>query len=191
MLLDEHEMAAESHIRQLPDRVIVGRVRRPHGVRGEVVVTELTDIAGRFDEGSQLVARMSSGESLSVVVASARPHGDVSLVRFEGCEDRDAAERFRAAMLEVERSAVPPSPEGAFYYYELVGCRCFDRRSGELGEVVGLIEDGGGLLLELQSSRGRVLIPFVKAYVASIDIERGLIELDLPSDLVETCTSTS
>lgn len=184
-------MSAETKSRQLPERVLVGRIRKPHGVRGEIAVESLSDVADRLAPGSALVARLSDGRSLAVSVASSRGHGDVRLVRFEGYTDRDAVEELRSALLEVERQRVPPPPEGAFYYYELIGCRCIDRDAGEVGEVIGLVEDGGGVLLELEAPAGRVLIPFVKAYLAAVDVEAGLIELDLPADLVETCTSTS
>ena len=174
-----------------PDGVVVGRVRKAHGVRGEVAVEVFSDVAERFDVGGRLVARLRGGEARTVIVASARPHAQLQLLRFEGCEDRGAAEQLRSATLEVDRSQVPPSASGAFYYYELIGCRCVDRRSGALGRVIDVIEDGGGLLLELESVRGRLLVPFVQIYLVSVDIGLGVIELDLPENLVEMCTSTS
>ena len=184
-------MSGETHSRQLPERVMVGRIRKPHGVGGAVSVETMSDVEDRFAPGAGLWARLADGRQRSLVVASARPHGEALLLRFEGCDDRDAAEALRAAVLEIERRAVPPPPRDSFYYYELIGCRCRDGRAGELGEVAGVIEDGGGLLLELEAPAGRVLVPFVKAYLAAVDVERGVIELDLPEGLVETCTSTS
>ena len=184
-------MSAATKTRQLPERVLVGRVRKPHGVRGEVSVEPLSDVAERFAPGSELSALLPDGSRLALAVATARPHGDVRLVRFEGYEGRDAAEELRGAALEVDRALVPPRPDGSFYYWELVGCRCVDRRAGELGEVVTLVEDGGGVLLEIHGPAGRVLIPFVRAYLVRVDVESGVIETDLPPGLVETCTSTS
>jgi len=184
-------VSGEDNNRQSPERIVVGRVRKPHGVRGEVAVEVFSDVVERFEVGGRLVARMLGGEVRTVIVASTRPHAQLRLLRFEGCEDRAAAELMRAAILEVDCSHVPPAAPGAFYYYELVGCRCVDRRSGVLGRVMDVIEDGGGLLLELESPRGRLLIPFVQDYLVSVDIGHGVIELDLPENLVETCTSTS
>ena len=122
---------------------------------------------------------------------SSRPRKEGLIVRFEGIDDRDQAEELRGISLEVDRSEVPPAPPGSFYYYELVDCECVDRRAGSLGRVIDVIEDGGGVLLEVQSDRGTLLIPFVLAYLESTDVERGLLELDLPEGLIETCTSTS
>jgi ribosomal 30S subunit maturation factor RimM len=72
-----------------------------------------------------------------------------------------------------------------------VGCRCVDRTAGELGRVVEVIEDGGGVLLEIQAAEGRLLLPFVEAYLVRLDIAGGLIETDVPGELIETCVSTS
>jgi 16S rRNA processing protein RimM len=167
-------------------------VRKAHGVRGEVAVAPETDVPDRFAPGGRMVARLRSGEVRTLEVASSRRHGDGWLVRFAGYADRDAAELLRSAVLEVDRSEVPPPPDGSYYYYELSDCLCVDRGAGELGRVTDLVEDGGGLLLELATpGGGRLLVPFVDAYLVSVDVAVGRIELDLPPGLVETCTSTS
>jgi 16S rRNA processing protein RimM len=184
-------MSTDHDARPLPDRVEVGRVGKPHGVRGEVSVVPESDVEGRFAAGRRLTARCSSGATRLLEIASSRRHGELWLLRFAGCEDRDAAEALRGAVLEIERSQVPPPPEGSYYYYELIDCRCADRTVGELGRVTGILEDGGGLLLELAAASGTLLVPFVEAYLVSVDVAAGRIELDLPPGLVEACTSTS
>jgi 16S rRNA processing protein RimM len=124
-------------------------------------------------------------------VAASRPHRGGLLVRFAGIDDRDAAERLRGAGLAVERERVPAAPPGAYYHFELVGCRCRDRREGDLGEVVDLVEDGGGLLLVVDDGRRRVPVPFVGRFIRKVDVAAGQIEVELPPGLVETCASGS
>lgn len=177
--------------RELPERVTVGRVLRPHGIRGEVVVEVLTDVPGRFDPGSELLAaREEGGPARTVTVASHQPHKTGARLRFQGVEDRDQAEEMRNLWLEVERSRVPAAPPGTYYHYELLGCRCFDGDQ-DLGEVVDLIEDGGGLLLMVSDGESRVPIPFVESFLRKVDVAAGRIELDLPPGLVEACASRS
>lgn len=175
----------------LPDSVLIGHVRKPHGVTGELAVEVLTDVAGRFERGQPIDVVCEGAPRTRRSVASVRRHREVLLVRLEGIEDRDAAERLRGARLEVPRSATPEAPEGTFYYYELVGCQCSDRSLGELGTVVEVVEDGGGLLLDVSGSDSRLLIPFVREYLERVDVEDGRIELDLPPGLVEICESRS
>ena len=175
----------------LPDRVLVGRVRRPHGVQGELLVEVLSDVPGRLAPGSELWLSPAEGAGRQVTVAARRPHPRGALIRLDGLDDRDAAEGLRGAALEIDRRAVTPAPDGSYYYFELAGCVCRDADRGELGRVSEVIEDGGGLLLGVRGGGRVLLVPFVESYIRSIDVRRGAIELDLPPGLVETCESTS
>lgn len=183
-------MSAEES-RALPALVRVGRIRKPHGVRGEVAVEVSSDTPDRLAPGSALVVTTPEAGERRLVVASSRPHKDVMLVRFEGIEGRDRVEELRDRWLEVERERVPPAPAGAYYFYELQGCVCRTVEGVELGRVSEVVEDGGGILLELEAAGKRLLVPFVRAYVRSVDVAAGQIELDLPPGMIETCTSTS
>ncbi len=175
----------------LPDRVLVARIRRPHGVQGELLLEVLSEVPGRLAPGSELWLVPADGAARRVRVAGERAHPRGALVRLEGIEDRDAAASLRGAVLEVERLSVQPPPAGSFYYFELAGCRCHDRRHGDLGRVSDVLEDGGGLLLELSAGDRRLLVPFVEEYVTAVDVAGRRIELELPAGLVETCGSAS
>jgi 16S rRNA processing protein RimM len=174
-----------------PDAVLVGRVRRAHGVRGEVVVEALSDVAGRFTAGARFLVTPVGGARRALRAEGVRSHNEGLLVRFEGVATRDEADRLRGADLEVPSGDSPRPPAGAFYYFELVGCRCRDQRHGELGRVAEVVEDGGGLLLEIESPGRRLLVPFVRAFLKSVDVSAGEIELELPEGLIEACESTS
>lgn len=174
--------------RALPETVVVGEVGRPHGVRGEVAVAVLSDRPQRLAPGSEVTAVIPGGRR-SLTVATSRPHKGGLLIRFEGVEAREEAEELRDASLEVPRSSVPPAPEGSYYHFELLGCRCFDRAAGDLGEVVDLAEDGGGLMLVVRGEAGEVPVPFVRRFVHRVDVAAGRIELELPEGLVEICAS--
>ena len=133
----------------------------------------------------------ADGEARTVTVAANRAHARGALLLFEGYEDRDAVETLRGAGLEAERRTVQPAPEGSYYYFELAGCSCLDRRHGDLGRVSEVIEDGGGLLLEVRDGQRELLVPFVQEYVTAVDVAGRRIELQLPNGLLETCTSAS
>lgn len=173
-------------VRTPAERVEVGRILRPHGIRGEVVVEPFSEIEKRFEAGAELLLA-----SRSVTIAEVRPHRGALLVRFEGVADRTAADALRGGVLEVPREAVPEAPEGTWYYFELVGCRCLDRREGDLGEVADVVEDGGGLLLDVRKESRRLLVPFVRELVLEVDPGERRIEVDLPEGLIEACTSRS
>ncbi len=176
------------------EMVAVGAVLRAHGLRGEVLVEADSENPDRFRTGAELFAEVD-GRARRLKVASNRPHRDRLLIRFVDVMDRDEAETLRGAVLEVPAAEAPPVEDGVFYYFQLVGCRVVDRRLGELGEVTDVVEDGGGVLLEVSgaagSGGGSVLVPFANALLPKIDVGEGLITSDLPEGLVETCGSTS
>ena len=187
----------------LPETVAVGRILRPHGLRGEVAVEVLTDAPRRLDPGSSLLLVREGEPPVPVLVAARRAAGGPAkaapphrarrafeLLRLAGIEDREGAEALRGGWLEIERSRVPPAPPGTYYRYELVGCRCASGGE-ELGEVVEVVEDGGGLLLLVSDGRREVPVPFVARFLRAVDVEHARIELDLPPGLIEACASRS
>lgn len=180
----------ETYRDDLPDRVAVGRVLRPHGLKGEVVVEVLSDVPGRLDPGSRLLASRGGGPVRALVVKASQPHKTGARVLFEGAEGRDGAEALRGLDLEVERAAVPPAPPGTYYHYELLGCRCRDG-GRDLGTVVDLVEDGGGLLLIVSDGERQVPVPFVERFLRAVDVAGGTIDVDLPPGLLDTCASRS
>ncbi len=175
----------------LPDFITIGRVRKPHGVRGEVTIGVLSDVSERFVAGSVVDIVLPDGQRRSARISAVRGRKGEAIVHFAGLETRDQAEELRAAVLEVDRSRVPDAPPGTFYFFELIGCECTDRRAGELGQVARVLDDGGGLLLEIEAGARSLLVPFVEAYIQDVDIANRRIELDLPEGLIETCTSGS
>ena len=148
----------------------------------------LSDIPGRLAPKAEVQAFSPNGGKVGTLrVRSRRPFKDAHLVRFESVEDRDAAEALRGVTLEIDRSLVPPAAEGSYYIFELVGCRCFDRTEGELGEIVRLSEDGGGHLLWVHDGKQELPIPLVNDFLVEVNTAAGRIDLDLPPGLVEIC----
>lgn len=173
------------------ETVLVGVLSRPHGIRGELRVEVHSDNPARFEPGSELLLVPTRGPRRPVRVRRFRRVRSGGLIALEGCETRDEAAELQGARLEVERSRVPAAPAGFYYEYELVGCRCFEAVHGELGEVVDLVEDGGGHLLQIRRGTSELLVPFVEAFLERVDVESGRIDLRLPPGLVEICASGS
>jgi len=175
----------------LPERVLIGRISRPHGVRGEVVVEPETDRPERFAEGSSFELTSAAG-ARRLTVSHARQGRHGWIVRFAEVTDRDAASALRGERLEVPRSVVPPAPTGSYYVFELIGATAVDRTAGALGTVVDAIESPAGWLLEVEDGSGRrVTLPFVERFLLGVDRETRRIDWDLPEGLIEACASTS
>ena len=177
----------------LPERIEVGRVVRPHGVRGEVVVESFSDVPERFAAGARLEIVGARGERRSLTVRSAGPpKSDHLVVAFESIETRDGAESLRGARIDVERREVPKAREGEYWIFDLVGCRAHDEREGELGVVTDVVDAGAGPLLVVELADGRkVPLPFVEKFLIRVDPAQRRIEWRLPEGLIEACASRS
>lgn len=168
------------------DLVVVGRLARPHGLRGEMSVEVLTDFPERFVPGLVLVASdASGGRRRELVVVSVRANGDRLLLSFEGVPSRTAAEELRGLDLAVAKGSEVPRPAGFVYHFDVEGCRALDREGRELGVVTGLAEVGGRSLLELRTPAGLRDVPFVEPIVVSVDAEKRLVVLDPPPGLLD------
>jgi 16S rRNA processing protein RimM len=166
--------------------VVVGRIGKPHGLRGEVTVEVRTDEPERrFAVGTTLRAeppRGSASGRTTVEVVSARWHQATLLVRFAELADRTAAEGARGTMLlaDVPADQTPDDPD-EFYDHQLVGLRVEDLDGAAIGEVTGVVH-GAQDLLEVRASDGRpTLVPFVAALVPEVDVAAGrLVVADRP-----------
>jgi 16S rRNA processing protein RimM len=149
--------------------IAVGRVARPHGVRGEVAVDLLTEVPERFEPGSTLQTEHGS----PLTVESARPHQGRLLVVFEGVADRTGADALRGVYLFVHEDDLPVLPDGRFWPHQLEGCEVVDedgRAVGRLAEVLAGPESGNDVWA-VDGEGGRVLIPAVRDAVVSVDID--------------------
>jgi 16S rRNA processing protein RimM len=159
--------------------VVVGRVGRPHGIRGEVTVEVRTDEPGRrFADRAVLRAeppRGSASPLRALSVAGSRWHRSTLLVRFEELPDRDTAESARGILLfaTVDVADSPEDPD-EFYAHQLVGLAAYDEQGTHLGEVSALVRGGAQDLLTVRALDGReALVPFVKALVPEVDLAGG------------------
>lgn len=166
--------------------VLVGRIGKAHGIRGDVTVDVRTDEPDRrFAPGSVLrveAPRGSSSTLRTLTVERARWHSSRLLVVFEEVPDRTAAESVRGLLLhaEVPADESPEDPD-EYYDHQLIGLAAYDVDGRRLGEVTSL-QHGAQDLLTIRTPEGRdTLVPFVKALVPEVDVRGGrLVVADRP-----------
>lgn len=153
-----------------PRRLEIGRIGRAHGLRGEVGVKLTTGRTERLDPGAVLYA-----DGRALVVATSRLHSGRWLVRFDGVDNRDAAEALRGALLTAEAM---PTGDDELWVHELIGATVRDPAGAELGRVVAVEPNPASDLLVLS---GEVLVP-MRFVVEHGD---GFIVVDPPAGLLE------
>ncbi len=159
--------------------VVVGRIGKPHGIRGEVTLDVRTDSPDqRFAPGSVLRAQPPKGSAStlrSLTVAKSRWHQNVLLVGFAEIADRTAAEAARGIVLHALLGAdeTPEDPE-EYYDHQLVGLTAHDLTGAVIGEVSAVVHGSAQDLLTVRTPDGRdALVPFVAALVPEVDVPGG------------------
>jgi 16S rRNA processing protein RimM len=167
-------------------QLVVGRIGRAHGVKGEVAVEVRTDDPDRrFAAGSSL--RTDPVERGPLTVVRSRPHSGRLLVLFQGVADRDAAESLRGTLLTVDSADSQPLDDpDEFYDHELMGLAVVTLDGSPVGEVTDVLHPPGpDLLVVGREDGGEVLVPFVRDIVPTIDVPAGRLVLDPPPGLLD------
>jgi 16S rRNA processing protein RimM len=165
-------------------QVTVGRIGRPHGIRGAVVVGVRTDEPElRFAVGSRLDT--DRPEPGSLTVAATRWHSGELLVRFEGYRDRTAAEELRGISLSIDSGTLAPTGDpDVFHDHELIGLTVRTADGTEIGVVEDVLHPAQDVL-SIRAASGEILVPFVKAIVTEVDVANGVLVIDPPPGLLD------
>lgn len=167
-------------------RVVVGRIGRPHGIRGEVTVETRTDEPdSRFAAGSQLFVENTNDV---LTVSAMHWHSGRLLVSFEGVHDRNQAEELRDTVVEIDRDPYDlPEEPGEFFDSQLVGCAVFDASGSALGQVSDVVHLPGQDLLSITSAMGvEFMVPFIEQFVPEVDIAAARIVITPPPGLLDS-----
>jgi len=165
--------------------VAVGRIVRPHGNRGQVVVASETDYPEeRFRSGGVLFASVE-GQTVAKRITTSREHDGRWVVGFEGCESIDDAEALRGVELRIPAGDVRALEPGTYYLHDLVGCQVETVGGAAVG-VVSRVEAGAGTpLLVVDRDGVEVFVPFADEICRVVDVASRRIVVDPPEGLLE------
>ena len=181
-----------------PALVTIGRIVRPHGIRGEVVVGPIGDAAGLFDAGCELVLRGTRSRRLHegvvpsrkiVEVIRSRRHRGRWILYLKSTDNRNDAELLRDAELAVPEDQLPALGDDEFYVDDLVGWTLVNAAGVELGRIVDVLEGRAQDVLEVETAAGRVLVPMILDWLIEADSEDRQLALELPPGLLEVTLS--
>ena len=156
--------------------VAVGRVLGPFGLKGELKVQALTDNADRFKAKAKLWAGQQP-----VSIAKAREAQGHLYLTFKGFPDRESADKFRHALLQIPESELPPLPEGEFYRFQLIGLTVVTRDGALLGTLDEIIETGANDVYRVHPAEGGdLLLPALADVIVSTDLAAKRMVVDPP-----------
>jgi 16S rRNA processing protein RimM len=167
-----------------PEYAIVGLIRKAQGIRGEVVIEPLTDKPDVvFATGSRVFAGTSDGdlaivrdvkgdaETPTLTVSGSKPFKKGLIVQFEELQDRDSADLWRGRYLLAPFSELPPLQEDEVYLHDLIGMTVVGMTGERLGAVTTFYELPQGIMLDVETARGSVMIPYRPEIVVRTDIQ--------------------
>lgn len=174
-----------------PEYAIVGLIRKAQGIRGEVVVEPLTnkpDVV--FASGNRVFAGTSTGDLAvahgvrgeegihTLTVAGTKPFKKGLIVQFEELADRDSAELWRGRYLLAPFSELPPLEGDEVYLHDLIGMKVVSAQDEEIGAVTTFYELPQGIMLDIATPRGSVIIPYRPEVIVRTDVEARTIIID-------------
>ena len=169
----------------MSDRIALGAIRKPHGVRGEASVEPWTEFE-RFTEMRD-VTLVSPDESHTkeATIEAARAHGGRALLKFTGIETPEDVGQYRDWTIEIPESQARKLEPDEYFLHDLIGLVLVDSTGAEVGCVIDAYEGGSGVLLEVERGSHKFDVPFAADICKTIDIARKRIVVDLPEGLDE------
>lgn len=163
-------------------RILIGEISTVHGIKGLVKVRSFVDDVTLFHTDA-LFTDEKSDKKIAIKLKNAMK--DHWLAEVNGITDRNAAELLRGTQLYIDRDAMPETDDGEFYYEDLKGIKIVDKDGKAIGEVLSVENFGASDLLDIRPALGgqSFYLPFTDDTVLEIDIEGGVITVEIPEGL--------
>lgn len=165
-----------------PDYMLIGRVLRPHGIRGEIRAEVLTDMPSYF-ETEMLYLGKNVRQLEGYQAKGVRFHKEKALLTLAGVDDRNGAEGLRGQLVYISREDEFALEDGEFYLHQLVGMRVVTDEGEELGAVRETIQTGANDVLVVRGEGGELLIPDIEGVVLAVNGETAVITVHLVEGL--------
>lgn len=171
-------------VKESASPVVVARIVKPHGIRGEVVLDSFSDVKGRLEETGTFLLMNHGTVIRKLIVESHRFFAGRHVLQFAGVPDRTEAEKLRGMDLAVPGDEIGTLPPDQYFIHDLVGMAVRLRDGREVGTVTNVIRTGGVDLLEV-GEYGKILIPFVESICVDVNPQLRQITVDPPEGLLQ------
>ncbi|HVN53886.1 MAG TPA: ribosome maturation factor RimM [Anaerolineaceae bacterium] len=172
---DRQELDAGSPRQGEPVFLVVGRLRRPHGVKGEIILELITDFPQRLRKGITIYV---GDDHLPLEIASRRVHPPCLLLSFREYPDRDSVGELRNELVYVRADQLPSLPEGEYYHHQLIGLEAVTEDETALGVLEEILETGAADVYLVRTPEGKeLLFPALEEVIRGIDLEKKQITI--------------
>jgi len=169
--------------RQGEDFILIGKVLKPHGIKGDLRVRYFNPDPLFLLNYSRLYLKdQRRGIFRPFEVKDVQVRERDIILHLKGIEDRDAAERWSGSLIYVSREDLPPLEEGEYYWEDILGLEVYTVEGEYLGRVVNIIPTGGRDVYEVEGPKGEVLLPAVEGIIREIDLKAQRMVVQVPEE---------
>lgn len=164
------------------DYLVVGKFHRPHGIRGDLLFSVITDFPERLKPGTALYV---GEEKFELFISRLKSHNIGLIFGFKGIENPEAARRYVNKLVYVKSAKLPELPAGEYYHHQIIGMLVIDEALGELGRISEILITGANDVYVVQSANdNEILIPALKNVIKKVDLGNETMMVQLPEGLV-------
>lgn len=167
------------------DLVVIGRITRTHGVRGEVRVQAFSDSPASLGQYERIYVRRHGGGDELFDVLEFRPHQNAALFKLKGIRTRDEAQTLAGADVLIPRTWLPRLEEDEYYWVDLIGLDGYDRNDRFVGRVENIFSNGADDILVLNLDGREILLPFRAEMILEVDLEGRRLVVHPPEGLLD------
>ncbi|GAB6095079.1 ribosome maturation factor RimM [Desulfatiferula olefinivorans] len=165
------------------DYILIGKVSGIHGLHGNLKVYSYAESTDLYEPGIPLVLRPSSAPERPVTVRSAKPYKKGLLLTVDGIDDISAAEPFKGADILIARHLLPEPDEDEYYWFDIIGLAVVSVDGQALGVVESIFPTGSNDVYVVRNRNEERLIPALESVIVGIDLDSGVMTVNLPEGL--------
>ncbi len=165
--------------------ITIGKAVKPFGVKGEIKIEATTDFPDRFKGLRRVYLVSPAGQEIACEVRSARYAGGVPFILLEGYDTPEKAKALNGWLVKVPEEEAVPLPEGAYYWFELIGMEVVSESGENLGNIVDVFETGSNDVYVLKRGSEEVYIPATKEVIKQVDRKTKRMVIHLIDGLLE------
>lgn len=166
------------------DKITIGKILKPFGVRGEAKVFPLTDFPERFQTLEEVTIQTKAGQDLRYRLSQVRVCSTFVYVFFEGMTCPEDLDPIRGALIQIPESERISLPEGEYFQSDLIGLKVYRVEGAYLGEIAEIMETGVNDLFVVKDGKCEILVPALRRIVKHIDLKQNRMEIDPPEGLL-------
>lgn len=161
-------------MKKRPEFISIGIISKAHGIKGDVVITPITDEPQQFESLHDVLLKWDHGPRKSISIERGKIRNNKIIVKFAGIDTRDAALALKGVCIEKRIENCGPLPEDQYYIFDLIGLEVFTTEKVYLGEIKGVMTLPSNDVYVVQHKK-EILIPAIKEVIKNIDIEQGIV----------------